>query len=109
VARRADLARLIGLALAVPLIAAAPPDPAPGFDTAAPAPPAFAQPRHDAPLDPVIAQLVVARLVQLRLLGSADEAQDAAKAADAVKGFQAGVGLKPTGLLDRKTIAMLAL
>lgn len=87
------------------------PAPAPGFaatlDTG-PAP-AFAQPRHDAPLDPAIAALVVARLVGLHLLDNAAEAQDAVRAAAAIRGFQAGVGLKPTGVLDRKTLALLAL
>jgi peptidoglycan hydrolase-like protein with peptidoglycan-binding domain len=69
----------------------------------------FARPKHDAPLDPAIAQLVVARLIQLHLLDSPAEAVDPAKTAEAIKGFQAGVGLRQTGVLDRKTLAMLAL
>jgi len=128
VARRADRfwrgAVLATLLIAQPLLAA-PPEPAPSIDAdlgpadgagpAAPgfdadtAPPAFVQPKRDTPLDPVIAQLIVARLVQLHLLANAAEAQDPAKAADAIKGFQAGVGLKPTGVLDQVTIANFAL
>lgn len=104
VARRADCALL-----ALLLIAAAPPDPAPGFDTRGAPGPAFAQPRRDAPLDPIVAQLVVNRLVQLHLLDNAADAQDPGKAALAISGFQAGVGLKPTGVLDRKTLAFFAL
>lgn len=99
------------------LIGAAPPvdgdlpKPAPGFETTmdtGPAP-AFAQPKHDTPLDPAIAALVVERLVALHLLDKAADAQDAGKSAEAIRGFQAGVGLKATGVLDRKTLAMMAL
>jgi len=118
VARRAEaMYALAAIAAAALLGGAAPPvdadlpRPAPGFDQAldtGPAP-AFAQPKRDAPLDPAIAALVVSRLVALHLLDSAADAQDAGKAADAVRGFQAGVGLKPTGVLDRKTLAMMAL
>lgn len=95
------------MACAALLVGAAPPDP--GFDLDASPTTAFVQGKHDTPIDPVTAQQVVARLLQLHLLDSADEARDAAKAADAVKEFQAGVGLKPTGVLDRKTLALLAL
>jgi hypothetical protein len=87
------------------------PKPAPGFSESldtGPAP-AFAQPKHDAPLDPAIAALVVDRLVQLHLLDSVADARDAVKAAEAIKGFQVGVGLKATGVLDRKTLALMAL
>jgi len=99
------------------LIGAAPPvdgdlpKPAPGFETTmdtGPAP-AFAQPKHDAPLDPAIAALVVERLLALHLLDKAADAQDAGKATEAIRGFQAGVGLKATGVLDRKTLAFFAL
>jgi hypothetical protein len=111
---------LAAIAAAALLGGAAPPDPPVDADLPRPAPgfgqaldtgpaPAFAQPKRDAPLDPAIAALVVARLVALHLLDSAADAQDAGKAADAVSGFQAGVGLKPTGVLDRKTLAMMAL
>jgi hypothetical protein len=95
--------------LALLLAAATPPDAAPGFSDSAPPAPVFARPKHDAPLDPTIAQQVIARLVQLHLLDSAADAQDARKAADAVRGFQASAGLKPTGVLDRKTLALMAL
>jgi len=95
--------------LALLLAVAAPPDAAPGFSDSGPPAPVFARPKHDAALDPAIAQLVVARLVQLHLLDSAADALDAVKAAGAIKGFQTGVGLKPTGVLDRKTLALLAL
>ena len=80
----------------------------PGFDPDSP-PTAFAQPRRDAPLDPVVAQLIVTRLIALHLLSGAHDAQDPAKAAAAVRNFQAGIGIKPTGVLDRKTIALMAL
>lgn len=108
-ARRADPARLAGAALALLLCAAAPPVPAPGFDTGSDAPPAFVLPKHDGPLDPTIVRLVVARLVQLHLLDNPAEAQDVAKATEAIRGFQSGVGLKPTGVLDRRTLAFFAL
>lgn len=105
---------LAGVLLATMLAGAAPPPidgdnpvASPGFDTG-PAP-VFAQPRHDPPLDPVIAQLVVERLIRLRLLDTSADAQDAAKTAAAIRGFQSGLGLKPTGVLDRKTLALLAL
>ena len=104
VARPADFARIL---MALMVGGAAPSDIASGFATDLP--PAFAQPKHAAPLDPTITELVVARLVQLHLLDRASDAQDATKAAMAIKGFQAGVGLKPTGVLDRKTLAMFAL
>jgi len=97
-------------AITFALIAAAPPPvAAPGFgDSAGPAP-AFVQPRHDTPLDPVVAAQVVARLVQLHLLDRAEDALDPARAAAAIRGFQAGVGLRATGVLDRKTLAFMAL
>jgi hypothetical protein len=104
VARRIETALM-----ALLLVAAAPPDAAPGFDTGGTSMPAFAQPRRDAPLDPTLARLVVNRLVQLHLLDNAADAQDPAKAADAIRGFQIGVGLKSTGVLDRKTLAFFAL
>ena len=98
----------IALAGAAPPIAGDLPAPAPGVpDTGKSA--AFAQPRHDPPLDPTFAALVVARLIGLHLLDTATDAQDAGRATAAIKGFQAGVGLKPTGLLDRRTLALLAL
>lgn len=80
---------------------------APGF-SADPVP-VLPQPRRDAPLDPVTVQLIVARLVQLHALGTPAEAQDPAKLADAVRAVQSGMGIKVTGLLDRRTIALLAL
>jgi hypothetical protein len=117
-AQRADRVRTIATAAwAALLIGAAPPvdgdlpRPAPGFDSAldtGPAP-AFAQPKHDQPLEPAIAALVVERLVALHLLDKTADAQDATKAAEAIRGFQAGVGLKVTGVLDRKTLAFFAL
>ena len=116
VAQRTDRPGVLALCAAL-LIGATPPvdgdlpKVAPGFASAidtGPAP-AFAQPAHDAPLDPAIAALVVDRLVALHLLDNPAEAQDAGKAAQAIRGFQAGVGLKPTGVLDRKTLAFFAL
>jgi len=101
----------IALAGAAPPIDADLPAPAPGFAAAldtGPAP-AFVQPRHDPPLDPAIASLVVARLVGLHLLDSAADAQDAGRAAAAIRGFQAGIGVKSTGVLDRKTPALMGL
>lgn len=114
---RTDRIGAIAVALcAAWLIAAAPPvdgdlpKAAPGFAALDTGPaPAFVQPRHDAPLDPPVAALVVARLVQLHLLDTPADAQDAARAAEAVRAFQTSVGLKPTGLLDRKTLALMAL
>jgi hypothetical protein len=114
VARRSDprlALALFALTGAAPPVDGDLPAPAPGFaatlDTG-PAP-AFAQPRHDAPLDPAIAALVVARLVGLHLLDTAAEAQDAARAAAAIRGFQASIGAKQTGVLDRKTLALMGL
>ena len=87
------------------------PKPAPGFDSAldtGPAP-AFARPKHDAPLDAAIAALVVERLVALHLLDTPADAQNPARAAEAIRGFQSGLGLKPTGVLDHKALAFFAL
>ncbi len=95
--------------LALLLTAMAPPDATPGFDTGGTSATAFVQPRRDTPLDAAVAQLVVNRLLQLRLLDNAADAQDPAKAAAAIRGFQSSVGLKPTGLLDRRTLALFAL
>ena len=80
----------------------------PGFDANLP-PVELPQPKKDRPLDPVIAQLIVARLVQLHLLATPAEARDPIKLGDAIRGFQSSIGSKPTGLLDRKTIALMAL
>jgi hypothetical protein len=103
---------LIGLVAANALAAPPPPAPVdaeivPGF-SADPVP-VLPQPRHDAPLDPVTVQLIVARLVRLHALDRPADAQDPAKLADAVRAVQAGMGIKATGLLDRHTIALLAL
>jgi hypothetical protein len=84
------------------------PSPAPGFDTNAPSLD-LPQPKRDAPLDPAIAELIVARLVELHLLTDAAQARDPVKLGEAIRGFQSGIGVKPTGLLDRKTIALMAL
>ncbi len=80
----------------------------PGFDANLP-PVDLPQPKKDAPLDPVVAQLIVARLVQLHLLANGADAQDPIKVGDAIRGFQSSIGSKPTGVLDRKTIALMAL
>ncbi|GEM_PF-1930549 len=80
----------------------------PGFDANLP-PVDLPQPKKDTPLDPAIAQLIVARLVQLHLLATSAEAQDPIKLGEAIRGFQSSIGSKPTGLLDRKTIALMAL
>ena len=111
--------RVIILPVVMVLLAAAAPPPdgvatdgptqlQPGFDVNAP-PVALPQPRKDKPLDPAVAQLIVARLVELHLLASPADAQDPVKLGDAIRGFQSGIGSKPTGLLDRKTIALMAL
>jgi len=80
----------------------------PGFDANLP-PVTLPQPKKDKPLDPVVAQLIVVRLVALHLLASTADAQDPVKVGDAIRGFQSGIGSKPTGVLDRKTIALMAL
>ena len=111
-AKAAALALLAALMTgAVPPVDGDLPNPAPGFNSAqdtGPAP-AFARPKREAALDPAIAALVVDRLVALHLLDKPADAQDAAKAAEAIKGFQSGLGLKPTGVLDHKTLAFFAL
>ncbi|WP_420382350.1 hypothetical protein [Novosphingobium sp.] len=101
---------MIGMLALMLATAAAPPTdaPAPGFDAGLP-PIALPQPRKDAPLDPMVAQAIVARLVSLHLLVSVSDAADPAKLAEAIKGFQASIGSKPTGLLDRKTVSLMAL
>ena len=91
------------------LLAAAPPVLAPGFDPPPDHLPAFARPAHAAPLDPVIAAQVVARLIALHLLDSAADADNPARARAAIAGFQSGLGLKPTGVLDKRTLAFFAL
>lgn len=114
VARRSDprlALALFALTGAAPPVDGDLPAPAPGFAAAldtGPAP-AFAQPRHDPPLDPAIAALVVARLVGLHLFDNAAEATDPVHAASAIKGFQASIGAKQTGVLDRKTLALMGL
>ncbi len=80
----------------------------PGFDTSLP-PITLPQPKKDKPLEPYVAQLIVARLVSLHLLETTADAQDPAKLSEAIKGFQSSIGAKPTGLLDRKTISLMAL
>lgn len=106
------LALCAGPALgAMPPVDADLPTPAPGFAAAldtGPAP-AFVQPKRDTPLEPAIAALVVARLMGLRLLDSTADAQDPGRAAAAIRGFQTGIGVKPTGVLDRKTLALMGL
>jgi len=110
-------AAFLPLVLVLTVAAAPPSDPAPndmptpvqpGFDANLP-PVSLPQPKKDKPLNPVVAQLIVVRLVALHLLASPTDAQDPVKLGDAIKGFQSGIGSKPTGLLDRKTIALMAL
>jgi hypothetical protein len=91
------------------LLAAAPPDPAPGFDPPPDHQPAFARPAREASLDPVVAAQVVARLVALHLLDTPADADDPVKARAAIAGFQSGLGLRPTGVLDRRTLAFFGL
>ena len=85
----------------------------PGFDADLPPvdlPPVdLPQRKKDTPLDPVVVRLIVARLVQLHLLATPAEAWDPIKLGEAICGFQSSIGSKPTGLLDRKTIALMAL
>jgi hypothetical protein len=73
------------------------------------APIVLPQPKKEAPIAPETAQLVVQRLVELHLLDDAASAADPAKLTAAIRGFQSGIGRKPTGVLDHKTLALMAL
>lgn len=59
------------------------------------------------PIDTLITLRIVARLVQLHLLATPADAMDPAVAGEAIKAFQNGVGIPPTGVLDRDTIGLL--
>lgn len=91
--------------IALALLATAPQsEPAtPGFTTPPPAI-TLAQPRRDTPIDPLVARLVIARLVELHLLDHPEDATDAAKVRDALRAFQQAAGLRATGVLDRVTL-----
>jgi hypothetical protein len=78
----------------------------PGLDANVPVLP---QPRKDKPIDPATTRLVIDRLVELHLLDDAAAASDPAKLTAAIKGFQSGIGRKANGVLDHKTLALMAL
>ncbi len=83
---------------------AAPPSPAPAPQTNASA---IALPAGSGSLDSTTVQRIVDRLVGQHFLTSAADAQDPALFTEAIKAFQASVGISPTGMLDRDTIGRL--
>lgn len=68
---------------------------------------AIPQPAGAGSLDSATIQRITDKLVGLRFLSSAADAQDPGLFADAVKAFQSSVGISPTGTLDRDTIGRL--
>lgn len=50
---------------------------------------------------------IAERLVSLNLLAHADDAQDSALLAEAIRTFQSNSGIAPTGTLDRDTVGRL--
>jgi len=78
-------------------------------DTAAPplAPQAAALPAGSGALDSATVQRIVDRLVALHYLTNAAEAQNPDAMVQAIKDFQSGAGISPSGTLDRDTIGRL--
>ena len=64
-------------------------------------------PPGSAALDGATVQRVVARLVDLHLLGTPADAQDASLLANAIRSFQSGAGIAASGTLDRDTLGLL--
>lgn len=58
-------------------------------------------------VDSATMRRIAERLVMLNLLARADDAQDPALLAEALRAFQSASGIAPTGTLDRDTIGRL--
>jgi len=83
-------------------------------DPAIPAPvttpaatPAAALPAGSGALDSATLQRIVERLVALHFLASTADAQNPDTMAQAIRDFQSGTGISPSGTLDRDTIGRL--
>jgi hypothetical protein len=68
---------------------------------------AAALPAGSGALDSATVQRIVDRLVALHLLSSSADAQNPDAMIQAIKDFQTGAGISPSGTLDRDTIGRL--